>query len=164
MNQEKFSLFKSLKVLFGRLFSGRVHFSKEYLGKILLMEDGKKFQVIRHLKIDAKKGPEKSATVFKVCFKFSGLSLRVNKRLSMIPAPFLIAKPGFRQKTWSVSEDGHFQGLYQWASEEFAEKYPQSFIFKLMIKRSAKGTLSFEIIPDTFLSVYVESLLNKKRG
>ncbi len=123
------------------------------------MEDGREFQVIRHLKVDPKKGPEKSVAVFKVRFKFSGLPLRVNKRLSLIPAPFLMTKPGFRQKIWTVTEDGHFQGIYQWASEEFAETYPDSFIFKLMTKRSAEGTLSSEVIPDTFLSEYVESYL-----
>jgi len=150
-----------MKVLFARLFKRRVHFSKRYIGKNLLMEDGQEFQVIRHLKIDPKKSPEKSAAVFKVRFKFSGLSLRVNKRLSMIPVPFLIAKPGFHQKIWTVTEDGYFQGIYEWASKEFAEKYPQSFIFKLMTKRSAEGTLFYEVIPDTFLSEFVESLLIK---
>jgi hypothetical protein len=79
----------------------------------------------------------------------------------MIPVPFLIAKPGFLQKIWSVSKDGYFQGIYQWASKEFAEKYPQSFIFKLMTKRSAEGTLFYEVIPDTFLSEFIESLLIK---
>ena len=128
------------------------------------MEDGQEFQVIRHLKVNPKKGLEKSVTVFKMRFKFSGLSLRVNKRLSMIPVPFLIAKPGFLQKIWSVSEDGYFQGIYQWASEEFAEKYPQSFIFKMVTKRSAENTLSYEVFPNTLLSEFVESLLIKKRG
>ena len=122
------------------------------------MGDGQEFQVIRHLKVDPKKGQEKSVAVFKVRFKFSGLPLCVNKRLSMIPAPFLMAKPGFREKVWSVSEDGYFQGIYQWASQEFAETYPHSFIFKMMTKRSAEGTLSKEIIPDTLLSEYVEGL------
>lgn len=56
------------------------------------------------------------------------------------------------------------QGIYQWASEEIAEKYPQSFIFRMMTKRSAEGTLSFEVIPNTLLSEFVESLLIKKRG
>ncbi len=162
MNKEKFTLFKSLKVLFERLYKRRVHFPKKYLGKILLMEDGQEFQVIRHLEIDPKRSPEKSTAVFKVRFKFSGLSLRINKRLSMIPAPFLMAKPGFRQKIWTVTADGYFQGIYQWALEEFAEKYPQSFIFKLMTKRSAEGTLSSEVILDTILSEYVENLLIKK--
>jgi hypothetical protein len=107
---------------------------------------------------------ENTVTVFKMRFKFSGLSLRVNKRLSMIPVPFLIAKPGFLQKIWSVSEDGYFQGIYQWASEEFVEKYPQSFIFKMVTKRSAENTLSYEVFPNTLLSEFVESLLIKKKG
>lgn len=80
----------------------------------------------------------------------------------MVPAPFLIARPGFLQKIWSVSEDGYFQGIYQWASEDFAEKYPQSFIFRMMTRRSAENTLSFEVIPHMILSEYVESLLIKE--
>jgi len=164
LNQEKLALFRSLKVLFTRLFKRRVHFSKKYVGKILLTEDGKKFQVIRNLKVDFKQSQEKSVAIFKVCFKFSGLPLRVNKRLSMIPVPFLIAKPGFCQKIWTAAEDGYYQGIYQWASEEFAEKYPQSFIFKMMARRSAEGTLSSEVIRNTLLSEFVQSSIIKKRG
>jgi hypothetical protein len=123
------------------------------------MEDGKKFQVIRDLKVDPKQKSDKSVALFKVRFKFSGLPLAVNKRLSIFPAPFLMAKPGFRQKIWTVSEDGYFQGIYQWASKEFAETYPQSFIFKIMTKRSAEDTLSYEVIPDTVLSEYIKNLV-----
>ena len=159
MTPQKFIFLKSFKVLFARLFSGRIHFSKAYAGKTLLMEDGKKFQVIRDLKIDPKQSKEKLVAVFKVCFKFSGLPLVVNKRLSMIPVPFLMAKPGFHEKIWTVSEDGYFQGIYQWATKEFAEIYPDSFIFKLMTKRSAEGTLSYEVIPDRVLSHYVKKLI-----
>jgi len=159
MTQQKFTFLKSLNVFFARIFSGRVHFSKEYAEKILLMEDGKKFQVIRDLKVDPKQKSDKPVAVFKVRFKFSGLPLAVNKRLSIIPAPFLMAKPGFRQKIWTVSEDGYFQGIYQWASKEFAEAYPKSFIYKMMTKRSAEGTLSYEVIPDTVLSEYIKNLV-----
>ncbi len=158
MNQ-KLTFLKSLKVLLTRLFSGRVHSPKKYAGKILSMEDGKKFQVIRDLKVNPEKSLDKSVAVFKVRFKFSGLPLAVNKSLSMIPAPFLMAKPGFRQKIWTVSEDGYFQGIYQWASKEFAETYPQSFIFKVMTKRSAQGTLVYEVIPDIELSHYIKKLI-----
>jgi len=134
------------------------------MGKILLTEDGQEFQVIRNLIVDPKNGSEKSLAVFKVRFKFSSLPLHVNKRLSMIPVPFLIAIPGFRQKIWAVTEDGYFQGIYQWASEEIAEKYPQSFIFKVMTKRSAENTLSSEFIPNMLLSEFIESLLIKERS
>ena len=155
MYNEKLTFFKSLKILFCRLFSGRIHFSKEHTGKILLMEDGKHFTVIRDLKVDPK-NEEESVAVFKVRFKFSGLPLAVNKRMSAFPAPFLMAKPGFRQKLWTVSDDGYFQGIYQWASEELAESYPDSFIYQLMTKRSAEGTLSIEVFPDTILSEYLK--------
>jgi hypothetical protein len=159
MKAEKDFFFKYLKVLFTRLFSGRVRFSKEYSRKILLMEDGKKVQVIRHLKVYPKKKLEGSAAVFKVRFKFSGLPLFVNKRLSLFPVPFLIAKTGFCEKVWTMNEEGYFQGIYQWESKHYAEEYPESFIFKMMTKRSAAGTLSYEVIPDTLLSHYVKNLI-----
>jgi hypothetical protein len=130
MTQQKLTFLKSLIILFARLFGGRIHFSKEYVGESLFMEDEKKFLVIRDLLVDPRQSPEKSVAVFKVRFQFSGLPLAVNKRLSMFPAPFLMAKLGFREKIWTVSDDGYFQGIYQWASEEFAKAYPRSFIFK----------------------------------
>ena len=52
MNQEKLTFFKSLKVLSARIFSGRILFSKEYPGKILLMEDGK-LQIYKSLRLYA---------------------------------------------------------------------------------------------------------------
>ena len=149
MNQEKVTLFK-------RLFRRQIHFSKEYFGQILEMDDGKKFQVIRDVRVDVKKNSKKSFAVFIVRFKFSGLPLAVNKRLSIFPTPFLLANTGFIEKIWTVSEDGYFQGIYQWDSKEFAEYYPQSFIYKMMTKRSEAGTLSYEIISDTILSEYIE--------
>ena len=164
MTQQKFILLKSLKVLFAGLFNGRIHFSKEYSGKTLIMEDGKKFQVIRDLIVARKQDQEKSVAVFKVRFKFSALPLAVNKRLSMIPAPFLMATSGFCEKIWTASDDGYFQGIYQWATKEIAEAYPDSFIFKVMAKRSAEGTLSYEVIPDTIVSHYVQKLIIKCCG
>lgn len=141
------------------VFSGRVHFPEKHIGEHLTMEDGKKFIVFRRLKISDKNNNKYGFTIFKVRFKFKNLKLGVNKRLSMIPAPFLMGMKGFREKYWTFNENtGYFQGIYQWESKEFAEKYPNSFIFKLMTKRSAKGTLSYEIIPDTDLSKYVEKL------
>lgn len=159
MNKNKFVFIKSMKLLLSRLISRRIRFSKDYMGKILCMEDGKKFQVIRDLKVGQKQSIEKSVAVFKVHFKFSGLPLGVNKRLSIIPAPFLMAKAGFYEKIWTVSEDGYFQGIYQWVSKEYAESYPQSFIFKLMTKRAKEGTLSYEVIPDMILSQYIKKFI-----
>ena len=67
MKKENYNFFILLKVLLARLFRGRVHFSKKYVGKLLSMEDGKKFQVIRDLKVDPEQSPEKSVAVFLPC-------------------------------------------------------------------------------------------------
>jgi hypothetical protein len=72
---------------------------------------------------------------------------------------FLVFRTGFCEKIWAINEGGYFQGIYQWESKEYAEEYPGSFIFKMMTKRSAAGTLSYEIIPDTLLSNYVKKLI-----
>ena len=149
MDQEKFTIFK-------RFFGGQIYFPKEYAGMILSMENGEKFHVIRDIRVIPKKSPKKSVAVFIVRFKFSGLPQAVNKRLSIFPTPFLLDNPGFLEKIWTVSNDGYFQGIYQWDSKESAESYPQSFIYKLMTKRSKKGTLSYEVIPNTILSQYIE--------
>lgn len=159
MKKGKLTIFSSIATLISNLFRGLVHFPKEYMGKIFTMEDGQEFTAFRHLIVDPKKASNTSLAVFKVRFKFSSLPLRINKRLSLFPTPFLIAQPGFRQKIWTINDKGFFQGIYQWESKEFAEKYLESFIFKKMTKRSAEGTLSYEIIPDTVLSHYVKKLI-----
>ncbi len=144
------------------VFSGRVHFPEKHIGQNLTMEDGKKFLVFRRLKISDKTDIANDKAVFKVRFQFKNLKPWINKRLSMIPAPFLIGMKGFREKYWTFNENSDFfQGIYQWESKKFAERYPNSFIFKLMTKSSAKGTLSYEIIPNTDLSEYIETLSSR---
>ena len=141
------------------VLSGRVHFPEDYVGAKLKMEDGKIFTVLRRLRVEGKNVNSDGYAVFKVRFKFKNLKLQTNKRLSMIPAPFLMGMRCFREKYWTFNEDtDYFQGIYQWESKEIAEKYPDSFIYKLMTKRAAPGTLSYEIIPRTNISKYIKKL------
>jgi len=147
------------KIFIGNILSGRVHLPEKYIGVNLKMEDGKKFTVLRRLQVEGRNNTSDRYAVFKVRFKFKSLKLETNKRLSMIPVPFLMGMRGFREKYWTFNDDtDYFQGIYQWESKEIAEKYPNSFIFKLMTKRSAQGTLFYEIIPDTDISKYIEKL------
>ena len=144
------------------LFGGRVHFPEDLLGANLTMEDGNQFVVFRRLQVEGNHHSTEGCAVFKVRFKFKNLKLAINKHLSKIPAPFLIGMEGFREKYWTFDDQtGYFQGIYQWESKEIAEKYPDSFIFKLMTKRSAPGTVSYEIIPNTGLSQYIKRLQSK---
>ena len=147
---------KSLNRIISNLFAGRVSLPKQYVGKVLNI-DNQDYTIFRRLKVDLKK-TETSIAVFKVNFKFRNLPTRINKYLSMIPVPFLIGLPGFREKYWTISEDGYFQGIYQWASEALANDYPNTFIFKVMTKRAVPGTVSYEVIPDTRISDYIKVL------
>ena len=69
---------------------------------------------------------------------------------------------GFLEKDWTINEaTNEFQGIYQWSSTEAAENYPDSFIFKLMTKRAAPSTVTYEIMPDTDVSDYLSTISNK---
>jgi len=146
------------------LMGGNVHFNEEYIGEVLTMEDGQKFTVFRTLKIDGSGDYPDDLTVFKVRFRFKNLGTGTNKRLSIIPAPFLMGMKGFLEKYWTINEStNEFQGIYQWSNKDRAEQYPETFIFKLMTKRAAKGTVAYEIIPNTEISEYVSTLRECKK-
>lgn len=131
---------KSLDRIISNLCAGCVSLPKQYVGRVLNI-DNQDYTIFRHLKVDSKQ-TETSKAVFKVNFKFRNLPTDINKYLSMIPVPFLIGLSGFREKYWTISEGGYFQGIYQWASEELANDYPNTFIFKVMTKRAVPGTVS----------------------
>ena len=146
----------------GSLLSGNVHFPEEYVNNVLTMEDGQRFTVFRRLMVDGNKEGQGTPAIFKVRFRFKNFNIGVNKRLSIIPAPFLIGMEGFLEKDWTINEaTNEFQGIYQWSSTEAAEKYPNSFIFELMTKRAAPGTVTYEIMPNTDLSAYLSAISNK---
>ena len=66
---------------------------------------------------------------------------------------------GFREKIWTFDEETNFfQGIYQWESKAIAEKYPNSFVYNLLTKRAAPGTVSYEIIENTELADYMKRL------
>ena len=146
----------------GNLLRGNVHFPEEYVNDVLTMEDGQRFTVFRRLTVDGNEEGQSTPAIFKVRFRFKDLSIGANKRLSIIPGPFLMGMEGFLEKDWTINEaTNEFQGIYQWSSTEAAEKYPNSFIFKLMTKRAAPGTVTYEIMPNTDLSAYLSAISNK---
>ena len=149
------------KLIFN-IFSGRVHSPDEYIGSILTMEDSTKFTILRRIQVRENKTNTNVYAVFIVRFKFKNFKFETNKRLSIIPKPFLINMEGFREKIWAFNEDSDFfQGIYQWESKELAEIYPKSFVFNLMTKRATPGTVSYKIIENTELEKYIRGLLPK---
>jgi hypothetical protein len=147
------------KLLFN-IISGRVHSPEEHVGSTLTMEDSTNFSILRRIQVRKNNMDANEYAVFIVRFKFKNLKFETNKRLSIIPTPFLINMKGFREKIWTFNEDtDFFQGIYQWESKELAEKYPESFVFNLMTKRAAPGTISYKIIENTELEEYTRGLL-----
>ena len=127
----------------GLLVSGRIHFVKEVIGQIRRTEE-EDFEVYRQVVLTPGKGqPEKAGAILEVTFKFARWSQGVNRKLSFIPIPLIVAQPGFRSKTWLTGlQSGLFKGVYKWDTLESAEKYWDSFPMRLMRRRSAEGTLS----------------------
>jgi hypothetical protein len=124
---------------------GRVHFPKKRLEVAKGHED---FVVFRQAVLELKRSqPKKGGAILKVRFQFRRFSLKTNRMLSIIPIPFILAQPGFQSKTWMLKKrTGEFQGLYEWDTVAYAEKYLFSFPMKLMKKRAVPESLTFEII------------------
>ena len=135
----------------------KIHFPKDFLGKSVLMDDGQKFTIFRHMTLNSGIDySDHSMTVFRVRFKFAKLSQKANKLTSLIPIFLIVSFPGFREKIWMINEDtDYWQGIYQWESEDAVEKYRKSFVLGVMNNRSVPDSISSEVIPDTDLSDYI---------
>lgn len=125
---------------------GRVHFPKEAIGTVV-PGPSEDFVVFRKMILDPNsQQPASPGAVFRVRFHFARLSSRANQRLSLIPAPFIAAQPGFRSKTWMLGrETGMFQGTYEWDTAADAESYWDSFPLRMMRRRAKPGSVEHEV-------------------
>lgn len=136
-------------VLFARAtgyrMRGRVRFDKACVGDVVPGRD-ESYVVFRKMILDPLPGQLEPGAIFRVRFRFSRLSPEANKRLSLLPAPFIAAQPGFRSKSWMLGkETGMFQGVYEWQTVADAEMYWTSFPMRLMKRRAVPDTLWHEI-------------------
>jgi len=126
-------------------FKKRVIFPKDVVGNVIYGEE--QFKIFRKVIVlhkDHQLGTPRA--LCKVKFHFKKFSFATNRRLSLIPIPFIIAQPGFISKTWSVgTETSCFQGLYEWESLQAAENYVNSFPLRLMKKRARPDSLHIQI-------------------
>lgn len=138
-----------------KLLTGRVHFPKEHVGKVLEMDDGMRFIVFRHAHL---RGPVlKSPAIFIARFRFARFNHKTNRRLSLMPIPLIAGFPGFADKLWMVNlETGFWQGVYQFESVEAVEAYQRSFVLGLMNRRAEQGSLNTSILPSTSLQAFLD--------
>ena len=146
-----------LVISIGRLLSGKLKLSKQYLSNTVKMKDGQEFIIFRHITDYPVKDIEQAVT-FIVRFKFARLSHSANKIASIIPMLLITGFPGFQTKMYAVNKKhGHWQGMYQWKSLENLEEYKTSFVFKMMNKRAKKETINYWEYQNQLLNNYIEN-------
>jgi hypothetical protein len=139
--------------------TGKIRFKKERNGETVQMLNGHRFTVFRHAVWRSKIEKGNEPAVFCVRFHVLGMSPEMNMKFSLILMLFILGLPGFREKYWMINRrNGDFQGLYEWASEEDAKNYVDSFAMKFMTKRSVQGSLSYEIISGIGLEDHLRHL------
>jgi hypothetical protein len=125
--------------------TGKVRFMPRSKGRRLMMEDGKEFEVFRHVRIVGRTEALPEA-VFAVRFK-PRMSPERNIIFSLLPMMIFIGFRGFREKYWAVDrKTGLCQGLYEWQTVKDAENYSKSIAVRFMSGRSVPGSVDFRII------------------
>ena len=130
----------------GLWLGGRVHRCRDLDG--LGLEDrGERFVAFRRVEVEPDAGQSRGpAGMFRVRFRFKNLPIGVNKLLSLIPIPLIVAQPGFRSKTWLLGEEhGEFIGRYEFDTVEQAEAYWDSLPLRMMRRRAAPETLTKDV-------------------
>ena len=135
-------LLRALRLWLG----GRIHFRKDIADRHLV-DGGEEFVAFRMVVVTRK--DEQSSgqgAIFQVRFRFKNLSPEANRRLSLIPIPFIVAQPGFRSKTWLLGQQTRdFIGIYEFDSVDTAEAYWTSLPLRMMRRRAAPGSLRHEV-------------------
>ncbi len=134
-----------LRTLF-LLLTFRVVFDREDRNRQIVMEDGTRFRIFRHVRIRTyhRAGPQ---AVFVVRFKPKGMNIQQNIRFSLLPMLIFMGFRGFREKYWCVNDDtGLCQGVYAWQTLEDARNYSQSIAMRFMTERSYPESVSFQIL------------------
>lgn len=140
-----------------RLILGRLRLPKASLGQTLGMYDGERYQIFRQISMHPDKEVASPIT-FIVRFKFSRLSHRANKIISIIPMLMISGYPGFQTKIYCVNKgNGYWQGMYQWESENALEEYKRSFVFRVMKRRAIDGTVTTLELPGNRLRDFIET-------
>lgn len=144
-NKAVYSFLKTLSYV----ITGRLHFTKGRIGELVTVDDGQQYTFFRQVVVDPKRDQlKKPWAILIIRFNFAHGSPKQNKRLSLIPIPFIAGLTGFRSKIWALQKDsGGFQGIYEWDTIQDAEAYKKSFAIKLMTKRAIPGSITFQIIP-----------------
>lgn len=96
----------------GRMLTGRVHFDRQRIGRVLVMENGENHRIFREVRLDpGPTVPSESTVRLTLRFQFAMFPAATSRRLSLPPIPATIGMPVFLPKTWTHCEvTGYRQG------------------------------------------------------
>jgi len=108
--------------------------------------EGEVFRPFRRLVLDPGDPGSPAGAIFQVRFHFRNLPMVMNRLLSLIPVPLILAQPGFRSKTWLLGrESDDFVGYYEFETVRDAQAYWSSLPLGMMRRRAAEGSLTWSI-------------------
>ena len=142
-----------------KLLMGRLKLAEEYKGIEIKMEDGSVFKIFRNITLSSLTDDPKNC-LFIVSFKFSRLSHKANRIVSVLPMLLIAGFPGFVQKMYAVNpENGYWQGMYQWKTAGHLARYKKSFVYKMMNKRAVPESVNSFELPGQHLREFVNKHL-----
>jgi hypothetical protein len=125
---------------------GRIVFIKQDQNRQIIMEDGMRFRVFRHVKVRTKNSAEPKG-VFVVRFRPRGMTVQQNIRFSLLPMMIFMGFRGFREKYWCVNDEtGLCQGVYAWQTMDDAQNYSQSIAMRFMTNRSYPNSVQCQVL------------------
>ena len=143
------------------LFDGRVRFPRDRLGDVLELPAGDTFVVYRETVLRPTTAPPGDGVVLifrmRVTDPGPGETLRdiLFDPLANVATPFFVGMPGFRRKLWLAGErSGEFLELYEWATEDDADRFV-AVLQSLLAPFDFAGTASFEVVTDDSVEEYV---------
>ena len=129
---------------------GNVCFSKDEVGRQIVMADGTSFTIFRRVLIRNRKGGDvKPRALFIIRFTPT-MAIGKNIQLSKVMLLIFMGFKGFRSKYWCINEEtGECQGIYEWDTIADAKRYAKSMAVDNMNRRSKPGSVSFDILENT---------------
>ena len=147
------ALWTTLRLALGR----RICFPGELAGRTVRFE-GDEWTVFREAVVGVRDQHGDGGSVFIARFHVAGMTVRQNIWFSWLPVPLLLGLPGFRSKLWMYNRAGDFQGIYEWESEDAAQRYAHSAAVRFMTNRSVLGSIAFRVIGRTRREALLEAM------
>jgi hypothetical protein len=151
------------------LLGGDIHLVDAYVGEPLQMSDGRFYVPFRHTRKDDRVPAGAARAVVHPRFALPAMPGRARVRhfvfrhVCIVTTPFFIGLPGFRSKLWMVDPvTGDFAGLYEWDGAALGAAYARG-LAKVLRLLSVRGSVTFEVVPDTDVEEYLARTLDEPR-